>query len=66
MQVVNLLPGGSYVLGLFFIIPHDIKSVQPLNLDFNKYQRLNDHLSCKKYNRSWNYLLLNYSTVNKK
>jgi len=67
MQVVQLLPGGSHVLGLFFIIPKDLKSIQPLNLNYYKFhQQLTDNLTYKKEEYTWNYLLLNYSTINKK
>lgn len=66
LQVVNLLPGGSHVLGLFFIVPQDLKSIQPINIDFYELnQRLNEN-TCKKNDETWSYILLNYSTVNKK
>lgn len=61
-----MLPGGSYVLGLFFVIPLDLKSIQPINIDFYELnQRLNEN-ACKKNDKTWNYVLLNYSTINKK
>lgn len=64
---MNLLPGGSHVLGLFFVIPQDLKSIQPVNIDFGEFHiQLNENLICNKNNQTWNYLLLNYSTVNKK
>lgn len=66
-QVVNLLPGGSYVLGLFFIVPCDLKSVQPINIDYYEFdRRINEHMLHNTYRRNWNYLLLNYSAVDKK
>lgn len=64
--MVNLLPGGSHVLGLFFIIPKDLKSGKPVNIDFHEFDRLLlENPLCDK-NKTWNYLQLNYSTVHKK
>lgn len=54
------------MLGLFFIVPENLNSIQPINIDFYEFNKqLNEHLLCKQ-NNTWNYLLLNYSTVNKK
>ncbi|XP_022176139.1 protein odr-4 homolog [Myzus persicae] len=67
LEVATLLPGGSHVLGLFFIVPQDLKTIQPINIDFCEFNNvLNEHLLYKKTNETWNYLMLNYSTVNKK
>jgi len=67
LEVATLLPGGSYVLGLFFIVPQDLKSIQPIDIDFYEFHReLNENVLFKKPNETWNYLILNYSTVNKK
>lgn len=67
MQVATLLPGGSHVLGLFFIVPQDLKSIQPIDFDFYEFNNeLNANMLYKKTSETWNYLILNYSTVNKK
>ncbi|CAH1738650.1 unnamed protein product [Aphis gossypii] len=67
LEVATLLPGGSHVLGLFFIVPQDLKSIQPIDIDFHEFNNeLNESLLYKKANETWNYLILNYSTVNKK
>ncbi|VVC39630.1 Hypothetical protein CINCED_3A023731 [Cinara cedri] len=66
LEVVNLLPGGSHVLGLFFIVPQDLKSVQPININFHEFNNLLVESPLCDKNKSWNYLQLNYSTVNKK
>ncbi|XP_025414143.1 protein odr-4 homolog isoform X3 [Sipha flava] len=67
LEVVNLLPGGSHVLGLFFVIPQDLKSIQPIDIDFNDFNNyLNGNLLYNKNNEKWNYLLLNYSSLNNK
>ncbi|KAL5244483.1 hypothetical protein ACI65C_011893 [Semiaphis heraclei] len=67
LEVATLLPGGSHVLGLFFIVPQDLKSFQPIDIDFYEFNNeLNANMLYKKTNETWNYLILSYSTVNKK
>lgn len=65
--MINLLPGGSYVLGLFFILPQDLNSIQPISVDFSELDNvLNEYVLFKNKSETWKYLLLNFSTVNKK
>ncbi|XP_050542318.1 uncharacterized protein LOC126906088 isoform X2 [Daktulosphaira vitifoliae] len=66
-EVINLLPGGSYVLGLFFILPQDLNGIQPVSVDFSELDNvLNEFVLFKNKSETWKYLLLNFSTVNKK
>lgn len=67
------MPGGSHVLGLFFIVPRDVKSFQPMNIDFKEFHTLlkerllyNGNIIFNENDKTWDYLLLNYSPINKK
>ncbi|XP_050432294.1 protein odr-4 homolog [Adelges cooleyi] len=67
LDVINFLPGGSYVLGFFIIIPKDLSGIKPVSLDFFQLDNiLNEYVLFKDKSETWKYLLLNYSSVNNK